>query len=1768
MEYLQKAIVTKRLSLLCLVLVAFCSITFSQSYVTEEVTEFVVSPDAAGNYTYYMITAGDATLMVDGSGKITAGSQTDSTFTYFYYDGTRLIAAYNFTGGSKVDVTDRVVYASSKLGFVNLQFKTSTNLKFDKQSDILSQYYFVLKIANNTLYFENKTSGLKVTKSFLVYNNGWDVTSGLADLFGSASGTTLTFYKVTDLNNTPTTPTTPDAKPQRNINFSHSPGQANTSLNKDGMQDVHTLEFTMYLAPGESRELVMPVGSGSAPHAYFRWYNFDTDKASNAIITNLNHTTGYVKTDWGNIIANNTTSSSPSIQGVTTFTFDGNPINIACDASNYADFATLTRDNTDTITDITEPTLSYRVIYHIHSSAEIAPQLAACTSTPFEEYNFVAPADTVVMMTTAMRSYGGASNYFYGVSSSDRDAEPKIFKSTTSATSGYDGGSTPTVYSNRMYQLVSPPANTTWHYELRTANGKIIARWNITGMAKSAVGPWTSEINTTLDQQYILSAEQNFDNLGGTDYSFENGNISDKPLRWSECSYGFTYPNGSGSAGNNRVVNGGHKFTNWGEYSIVKTTPTGKSWLVSNVKSHTNPGTGSYMYVDANEAPGVVSDLIVDGNLCPGSEIIVSAWVVSHTNSGTKPNLNFILMGVNANGTEDRIQAYTTGKGTLSQAGRWYNILFKVTLGAKRYSQYRVKIENNNNSAAGNDFGIDDIKIYTSKNPLTAVEALSACEIKTQQELIDAEQGKGARSVMLRIDFKAEAFSADAAGNVNMKYCWIDNTTFSLPFATLPLRYPNAEPYIYNGQNMGNVGKLSFPKSVTIEQLRTANQPVYNSLADYFATATVTDSSYFFVPEEGKYFNSTTNQMETRTEPVLYIVHKDTCFKRYHEYSCMLTIENEFTNDCGGFFTTKIQNCKQLLIDDEPQEVTNLRFKTLSGEKDYKLSVQVYYNDLADKGKVKAAAPMCDWICGVDDRFIEASLTRAFVNFRYEYPTATSLDQPVKGRFRQATKDSLMMYADKVQLYKRSVIAEVPGDGSLVQYVAYAIAGSCDYPNILVCPNPLRVLLRSDVRFSLGKRDYKDMPEDIQGVPAVIRIAESKVNMTGDQFSMTINYVQGSPKVEGKMYLYRTNDTIAQKLLGTHTYDFTPNVAVNNTHTYTRVANELTMLPGYEYKFSARFEDTPFDTAYGCFIVKVVPDIVLFTPTAANSNWHNDICWKDTAGKNAFIPVAGTKVILPVGNTILESYDINSFEEDPEVTYHLNYNYGIAANTCGSIYFPIGAKMYGQKYLTYEKANVDVAVTENYTLTGMPLREVYSGDIYMPLAGDKAGADFEFATALCDNRIANRMFQKVYNSTTTYHSYINHQQVDTVNRPIAEWSQPSNAMGTKYDHGAVAIKAQTGNVQNFIQLPKSDTTYYYYSVNSKGVEYRVPERFGKVTPARTENQHKLLFDPTSESFTTTYTNRVEDSWFMVVNPFMGDLSMKAFFNANSDIADGFYYEYTDGKMDAKKVEESKLVGPAAAFFVHTTAPSTSLTVNFNTQMVDVNAPVDNQMSRSPKSDYDQVLTIVADNGEYRSVATLSEDAYSSNDYAYSEDADLLLFDDGLTPFAVYTRSEEKPLMVNARRTINMVPLSVTFIDSVTPVTLTFTGVEKFHNTLYLYDKLTDLFTEITENMTFEWSGMESDADRYYINIDRSDIVTSEDNNYSDDDCIISVAGNNISIVGSSAIKSVKAFDVAGKLISEQTEDLLHHCQITLPTGMYILEIETENGVSNNKVIVK
>ena len=698
------------------------------------------------------------------------------------------------------------------------------------------------------------------------------------------------------------------------------------------------------------------------------------------------------------------------------------------------------------------------------------------------------------------------------------------------------------------------------------------------------------------------------------------------------------------------------------------------------------------------------------------------------------------------------------------------------------------------------------------------------------------------------------------------------------------------------------------------------------------------------------------------------------------------------------------------------------------------------------------------------------------------------------------------------------------------------------------------------------------MPEDIQGAPAVVRIAQSRVNKVGDSFALKINGVKGTPKVGTDMYLYRTDDADAQGFVGNAIYSFSGGINKGNVLTFTRNGNGIKMRPGYDYKFSARYDTQPFDTAYGCFIVNVVPDLVFYSPKAGNPTWHNDENWVDSLGNAALIPVEGTKVILPVGSTDLVYFDTTSFAEVEGTTYHLNYIYGFRPTTCGSIYFPWGAKISGQQFLTYDSAYVDVPVTKGaYSLFGLPMKKVFSGDLYMPKAGDVIGNDFRFNGAQCDNRIANKILQKVYNSTTTFWSYIKGNTIDSVSTAVAGWGNPSNSLSEEYVNTAVAVQAVDTAVQEFIQLPKKDNTYYFYAIRkATGEEYQVPEKFGKADITRGEDCFKLIYDGRYETpdMTLNYKNVEPDSWFLVTNPFMGDLSVSALMDANSEIIDGFYYTFVDGEMNAESVTPESKIQPAGAFFVHAKNASRSLDITFNPDMVENTISKSPAPAHAPANDY-QKLTIIAQNDEYRSIATIQEDAFGVNEYNTQEDADMLLFNDKLTPFGVYTRVDNKPLLVNMVHTIEMVPLSVSIIDTtVKDVVITCTGAEKFTRPVYLYDALTDESRRIYSGMTVDFSGLESDAVRYYLNIDRPNIITADDNMTDDSDVIITNDIEGVHCYAQSEILAINIYDVAGHLIKECSNINDNTFSIKLPVGVYVMEVRTIDTVSNNKVIIK
>lgn len=1564
------------------------------------------------------------------------------------------------------------------------------------------------------------------------------------------------------------------------ITFTHSPGQGNTSLDARGMQPVHELTYVYYMKTNETRTLKMPLASANNRlKGYSRWYDYEADSMSSVVAgmtyrKPTNSTTTIHYTNYGVINYQKTLGGGVQIQPEASITFNGTAIKIACDVSNYGDFQ-ITPSGSN-LSSVVEPTLSYRVIFDIRPASEIAAKINS--STPYENYNFIAPASSNILLTTAMNSDGNTSCYYYTRQNNLTQITSCTMYRSTSENSGYTEYNS-TCTADRMYSVTAPAAGSTYYYELRSDNYNYkIARWKVEGKAKSEIGPFNGTIisDSLMDEKYNLAAKQDFDvsqeylvTVNYSSNSTDNFVISKKPLGWDECSYGFVYPYGSGSAGNSKQFDS--KFPYWSEYAILQSVPSGANWVTNNptsVRDFNNPGTGCFMYVDANEAPGLVANLVIDGNLCPNSSVYVSAWVnnfcATQTGGQVLPNLNIILSGINESGNETRLQSFTTGVNnfTTGTAGNWYQVFFEVKLGEQNFAQYRVRIENNNNSGSGNDFGIDNIRIYTSKNPVQSLEGITACGIKTQQELIDAENGISESITLLRVDFKSETFAADDDGNVNINYRWVKgaNPKGGNQDTILSLNY-------INKHSSGIYGTYVVRKNIAWSEIHDTLK--YNSINDFVLRETkpVRDGEIFFLEED------VVRTTGTERVPVLYIVHKSSEFKKYSTYSCLVSADNSFRVDCGGIYTTKVENCKQLLIDGVPQELVNLRFKTLSGERNYVLSTQVYYNDPNNKGQVNKATPYCDWIVGVDGRFVQANLTTAFMHFRSVYPNeVSSVNQPVSGVFTQANLDTLLKYESYITLRKRSITTNLPGDGTTVQYIAYPIMGSCDDPTIPVCPNPMRIFLRSDVKYCYGKVNMEDMPEDIEGAPAVVRIAQSRVNKVGDSFALKINGVKGTPKVGTNMYLYRTDDADAQGFVGNAIYSFSGGIIKDNVLTFTRKDHGIKMRPGYDYKFSARYDTQPYDTAYGCFIINVVPDIIIFAPKAETPTWHNDENWRDLLGNSALIPVEGTKVILPNSAISLDNFDMNNYDEVEGATYHLKYIYGFEPNTCGSIYFPIGAKMSGQQYLVYDSAYVDVPVSKGaYSLFGLPLRKVFSGDLYVPKSGDVANDDFRFNSAQCDNRIANKILQKVYNSTTTFWSYIKGNVVDSVSTAVAGWGEPSNALDEQYVNTAVAVQAVNNAMQDFIQLPKNDNTYYFYAIRkANGEEYQVPESYGKADITRDADCYKLLYkgNAAKPEVTIKYTNIKPDNWFLVTNPFMGDLSMQAFMDANTEVIDGFYYTFENDMVKAEPVTSESKIQPAGAFFVHTVNASTSLDVTFNPNMVS-NSDSKNQVAANAPMSNSQKLTVIAQYGNSRSVATVTEDAYGSNDYDSQEDADLLMFNDNLTPFAVYTRVDNKPLMVNMVHTIEMVPLSVSIIDTtVKDVVITFTGAEKFTRPVYLYDALTDESRRIYSGMTVDFSGLESDAVRYYLNIDRPNIITADDNMTDDSDVIITNDIEGVHCYAQSEILAINIYDVAGHLIKECSNINDNTFSIKLPVGVYVMEVRTIDTVSNNKVIIK
>lgn len=172
--------------------------------------------------------------------------------------------------------------------------------------------------------------------------------------------------------------------------FNHYVGHANTALDENGMQQTAEWEYYVYIKEdNEQVELVLPFvnyhnGSDALePQGYFRWYDFNKDRAS----ANLRANTGTTPTllhniksgseDYGlfayNLYPVYPTSSNIGVTytaptGASSEGWVGE--DIACDVSRYIDGMDASKTYL-----LHEPTLSIRYIFHIRSAKQLADDI-------------------------------------------------------------------------------------------------------------------------------------------------------------------------------------------------------------------------------------------------------------------------------------------------------------------------------------------------------------------------------------------------------------------------------------------------------------------------------------------------------------------------------------------------------------------------------------------------------------------------------------------------------------------------------------------------------------------------------------------------------------------------------------------------------------------------------------------------------------------------------------------------------------------------------------------------------------------------------------------------------------------------------------------------------------------------------------------------------------------------------------------------------------------------------------------------------------------------------------------------------------------------------------------------------------------------------------------------------------------------------------------------------------------------------------------------
>ena len=651
-----------------------------------------------------------------------------------------------------------------------------------------------------------------------------------------------------------------------------------------------------------------------------------------------------------------------------------------------------------------------------------------------------------------------------------------------------------------------------------------------------------------------------------------------------------------------------------------------------------------------------------------------------------------------------------------------------------------------------------------------------------------------------------------------------------------------------------------------------------------------------------------------------------------------------------------------------------------------------------------------------------------------------------------------------------------------------------------------------------------------------------------------------------------------------------------------------------------------------------------------NANWNNDLNWKRSTAaelfdktyedygeatydnqdytktnltrQQAFTPMKFSKVVIPenklvypgLGNIVYRvgsdiATKLTNFKGE-EATSGIAYDFVVSwndntadhstdgngtfkcetfhGNLCDQIFFKARAELLNQQYLIYNKAYVEKEVTQNkWNIISTPLKDVYAGDFFVPLATGREESKTAFQTMNFGETSDNRVYAPVYqrnwdrNATQVVDRDTNYKahdyngtniSIDTIsdasmNVESLYWSHVYNKLDEKYEKGkGFALKAgdqyKQLSAKWLFRLPKEDVEYKYFKPDGWYSDLKVTLKKDALYRLNvlTSNEPGLLGEISQPLTDNTHSN---NRYYIVGNPYTASLSMYRFLNGNPSF-ERKVWTLVDGVLKAHSVPEGTynrsqdyIIEPMQGFFVKVKEGETVSQANFTLMMTTDRWISGGTAVQEPAAVY---INVVNDEN-LCSTAKVVVCNDADDEFVDDEDVELLNNSDIEDVPQVYTVAGNQAAALNKLSNINFLPLGIIakedgkVMSNGATVNVEISANRYVTDKLFVFDAKMGTFTPADAPISI----MANEHGRYYITTSTYNL-----NQHNDEANIKCFSPNSGTITVSSpniAIANVRIYNAEGLLVTSALGINQASWTKNIGCGLFIVKAETKDGQS-------